>query len=193
MATTITYAKSSSSSQAQQRWQHQDTLLDVLLPRYYEDDMLMTKIDTYDYHDVNRPFTMLTQQSIRSASASSRAAAPPMYDPELAMDDGSDALYTEALLNSEFAKWLGTDKEQQESLQALDRLRMMVAHITENHRHHQYASSSSPGCSTMEETSFSSSASSSHQRPSSSSSTASSSSNVLDAIQDRKGKSKARK
>lgn len=151
----------------------------------------MTKIDTYDKHNVNQPFTTLTQQSIRSQAAK---ASVPSYDPELAMDDGSDALYAEALLNSEFAKWLGTvDAADQESLQALDRLRMMVAHITQDKKSYSVSSSSSRYLlSTMENSS--SAAASSQSSPSFGISPHPSySSSVLDAIQDPKGKSKARK
>ncbi|KAF7723429.1 hypothetical protein EC973_002028 [Apophysomyces ossiformis] len=108
---------------------HTDTVLDVLLPRYYEYDM-----NTF-------------RESTRTA----------IDDPELCMNDDYDAMYTEALLHSEFMHWIDSDKSDlatgfpsssssssssststssscsttPSSASSLDRLRMVLAHFSQ--------------------------------------------------------------
>ncbi|ORY95806.1 hypothetical protein BCR43DRAFT_493622 [Syncephalastrum racemosum] len=101
-------ATASSSKSGFPRTQRHDTVLDVLLPRFYEYDMMSDQD-----HDSN-------------------FRRSPGSDPELAVED--DALYAETLLNSDFAAWLKTDEDNPSSstscsTTSLERLRMLVAHI----------------------------------------------------------------
>lgn len=101
-------ATASSSKSGFPRTQRHDAVLDVLLPRFYEYDMMSDQD-----HDTN----------FRRSSGS---------DPELAVED--DALYAETLLNSDFAAWLKADEDDPSSSSScsttsLERLRMLVAHI----------------------------------------------------------------
>ena len=108
----LRFPKSGSSSSSS--WQRSDSVIDVLLPRYYEDEL-----DTDHFQE------------------------SPCRSKELEHDDG-DTLYAEALLNSDFLAWLNSDDTNisttsssssttatpSSTSTALERLRMLVAHAS---------------------------------------------------------------
>ncbi|KAI9010004.1 hypothetical protein CLU79DRAFT_839809 [Phycomyces nitens] len=107
------------------QWHHQNQTLDLLLPRYYENDLTLG--DSSDSSD-----------SIRLPPTDSfRSTTRPTRDPELAMGD-CDAMYADTLLNSEFMDWLQKDTLNPTTQSAnnlfcpptIDRLRMLLGHIS---------------------------------------------------------------
>lgn len=111
----MSVSRVSKSLTAAQQWRRQDSIVDCLLPRFYEYDMMTDECRAC-------PTEMSTAQRGE--------------DSELAMDDGADAMYAETLLNCEFFRWLyGEEKSlSSDSLPSLDRLRMLVNHIGRSSR-----------------------------------------------------------
>ncbi|KAI8391292.1 uncharacterized protein BYT42DRAFT_556335 [Radiomyces spectabilis] len=99
-----------------QPWQRSERVIDVLLPKYYEYDML----DDPGHGNF----------SFRSTTTNPQSQTMTMDD-ELCMGDDCDALYTETLLNSDFMDWLYNEHSPSTSSTSLERLRMLVAHVSQ--------------------------------------------------------------
>ncbi|RUS22230.1 hypothetical protein BC937DRAFT_89957 [Endogone sp. FLAS-F59071] len=91
-------------------WFHLNYTLESLLPHFYEQEI---SASVHDDHSISTSSTSSwfnlsphPRSSFRTPVPAISIAAP--YDPEL---DENDTVYAQALLDSEFARWLEEDEE----------------------------------------------------------------------------------